>query len=64
VTFFITFGAPDPASVLLADLATCWALVFLAVAGLFPPRRPVRRAPVDMAGRRAALAVIKGGWAA
>jgi hypothetical protein len=25
-----------------------------------PPRRPVRRAPVDMAGRRAALAVVKG----
>jgi hypothetical protein len=29
-----------------------------------PPRRPARRAPVDMAGRRAALAVVKGGWAA
>lgn len=63
--FFITFGAPDPASVLIADLGACWALVFLAIAGLFPSQRPApRRAPVDMTGRRARLAAVKGGWAA
>jgi hypothetical protein len=64
VTFFITFGAPDPASVLLADLGACWALVFLAIAGLFPPRRPVNRreAARAMAHRRALR--VKGGWAA
>jgi hypothetical protein len=61
-SFFITFGAPDPASVLLADLAVCWALVFLAIAALFPARRPVsrRQAVKVMAYRRA----LKARWAA
>ena len=33
------------ASVLIADLGACWALVFLAIAGLFPPQRPARDVP-------------------
>jgi hypothetical protein len=66
VIFFITFGAPDPASVLLADLGACWALVFLAIAGLFPARRPPsrRKAARVMAYRRALLATVKAGSAA
>jgi hypothetical protein len=65
VTFVLAWTG-GLASVLVADLGIAWALVFLTIAGLFPPRRPVnrRRAARVMAGRRALLAVVKAGWAA
>ena len=63
MTFVITWTG-GLASVLIADLGACWALVFLAIAGLFPPQRPVstRKAAAAMAHRRALR--VKGGWAA
>lgn len=63
MTFVIT-GTGGLASVLIADLGACWALVFLAIAGLFPPQRPARDTARAMAHRRALLAVVKARWAA
>jgi hypothetical protein len=65
VTFVLAWTG-GLASVLIAEVGIVWALVFLTIAGLFPPQRPhsTRKAARVMAHRRALLAAVKAGWAA
>jgi len=60
--YVLTYLGPDMAAGEITAVLVVYLSGVLYSLHLWPPPRPVRKAAVDVAGRRARAAAVKAGW--